>query len=63
MRTAGFVLAVIGVFGIRASLSVDAAGRRPLALLPIFILLLAAALVLFVRAHRLARRKVDPGSR
>ena len=65
MRAAGLLLAVIGVFGIRASLSVDAAGQRPLALLPIFILLIAAAVLLFVRAHRLARQKADqpPGFR
>jgi hypothetical protein len=62
MRASGFVLAVVGVFGLKASVQFDAAGKRPLELVPIFILLLAAAGVLLVRAQRVAAERKKPPS-
>jgi hypothetical protein len=56
MRASGLLLAVVGFLGVAGSLDVNSVGRRPLELLPIFLLILAAAAVLFIRAQRQSRR-------
>jgi hypothetical protein len=51
-RIAGVVLAVIGLLGLAGSFDVNKQGHRPLELIPIFLLILAAAVFLFVRGQR-----------
>ena len=52
MRVTGVMLAIFGVLGFAGSFDVNAQGKRQLELLPIFILMLAAAGFLWVRANR-----------
>jgi hypothetical protein len=56
MRVAGAMLAIFGVLGFAGSFDVNAQGKRQLQLLPIFLLMLAAAAFLWIRANRQSSR-------